>query len=90
VCRKEYDIKAAYGSDGYPMPDELPFDKWAAISFLPPRQEAKDQAGFYAVEGTPEGVLVCSQACAEKALDGIRERLRSAFEKTSGGSTTSN
>lgn len=81
VCRKEYDAKADSGPAGYHMPGRLPLDKWATISCVAPKQkQAEHPVGFYAVGGIPEDFLVCSQACAEKALDEIKEHLRSAFE----------
>ena len=85
VCGKEYDIKGCIGPDGFPVPAEFP-DKWAIISYYAPKEpeprpEPKPgQIGVVPVGRMPKGFLVCSQACAEKALDEAKEQLRQAFK----------
>jgi len=85
VCKKECDVKEGYHAMSYPMTGEFPLDKWATISYLAPRlihrrKQAEQQVPFYPMGGTPEAFLVCSQACAVKALDEIKEHLWSDFE----------
>jgi len=83
VCGKEYDVKGAFSPIGYQISAGAP-DSWAVISYLAPKepqpQPKPSPAGIYA-ERMPEGLLVCSQACAERAFDEFKERSRLAFEK---------
>lgn len=81
VCKKDCDAKGGFTPIGYSVPSEFPLDEWATIIYTTPRQKQVEQQGpFRPVGGTTEGFLVCSQACAEKALDEIKDRLRSVFE----------
>jgi len=89
VCGKEYDIKGGVGPAGYPVPAEMP-DKWAVISYLAPKAPGPQLEPKTRLVGIPaardlKGFLVCSQACAEKALDGAKKQLQQAFEKASAG-----
>ena len=61
---------------------------WAAISVMAPQRSLWPPKGFtpQQIAGPvlplqPWCVIVCSQACAEKALDEAKEHLWKAFEK---------
>ena len=85
VCRLQYDVKGGFGPAGYPMSAEMLPDKWAIISYLAPKgpeSEPKPSPIGLPAGRMPKGFLVCSQACAEKALDEAKEHLRQAFEKS--------
>ena len=54
---------------------------WAVIQVgLPRKHPGFNQVGPFPYE-PPINLIVCSQPCAEKALDEAKERLREAFEK---------
>lgn len=80
VCGKEYDVKGAFSPIGYQISGMVP-DEWVIISYLAPKKASAKEKFVGMSERMPEGFLVCSQTCAEKALDEAKERLRLAFEK---------
>lgn len=80
-CGKELQTWAGYTVT-------LPYQRggWATISVtLPPKpvkQPESELPGLIpAYPEQPTNLLVCSQACAEKALDEAKEQLRQAFQK---------
>ncbi len=89
VCGKEH-VDSAMGltTAGFYTPMYETPPGWAAISVMAPQRSLWPPKGF-----TPQqiagpvlptrlwNVIVCSQACAEKALDEAKEHLRKAFEK---------
>lgn len=82
VCAREYNVKGGFGPTGYPSAMETMPDSWAVVSVLGPKlceHQAKGPVYPYPSRA-PQGFLVCSQACAEKALDEAKELLRPAFE----------
>lgn len=84
ICGKECDVKGCVSPVGYPVSAEMP-DEWAIISYFAPKEpEPKPKPGLVGVYAgrMPKGFLVCSQSCAEKALDEAKEQLRQAFEKS--------
>jgi hypothetical protein len=84
VCEKEYTVKGGIGPGGYPTVTEMPPGKWAVITYIAPKSKQEPKPGQAVISSTGEikGFLVCSQACAEKALDEAKERLRKAFEES--------
>ena len=81
VCGKEYDMKGGIGPTGYPMQvGEFP-SKWAVITVLAGNEH--NQMGGIKPARMPRGFLVCSLACAEKALGEARDYLREGFRKVS-------
>ena len=89
VCGKLYDVKGDSSPIGYQIAGMVP-DEWAIISYFAPKEPEPPQKSDSAAVVRPSAVypektskvfLVCSQACAEKALDEAKEYLRQAFEK---------
>ena len=87
LCGKEFDVKGGVGPGGYSVPYGMPLEKWAVITCIAPKAKEEPepgQAGRICAtypENMPVGYLVCSQACAEKALAEIRTRLQAAFDE---------
>jgi len=82
VCGKQYDVRGGFSPTGYPVASELPPDRWAMVFYLAPERKEEPKpgkAGIYPAR-MPQAFLVCSQVCAEKALDEAKEGLRKAFE----------
>ena len=69
-----------FESIGYQIAGMAP-DEWAIISYFAPKKASAKEKFVGTSERMPEGFLVCSQACAEKAFDEAKECLRLAFEK---------
>jgi len=84
VCEKEYTRKGGIDPGGYPVVTEMPPGKWAVIIYIAPKSKQKPKPGQIGISstGVREGFLVCSQACAEKALAETKERLGKAFEES--------
>ncbi len=81
VCEGEYIIKGPFGANVGPAAvPSLPPSRWAIITCVAPKtkQDPPGQ-GYVPLTGEPKGFLVCSQACAEKALVEAKEHLRKAF-----------
>ena len=89
-CGKEYDVKGGVGPGGYPASYGMSLEKWAIITYMAPKakeEPAPGQTGrIYGMyqEDMPVGYLVCSQACAEKALAEISTSLQAAFDEVAG------
>jgi len=89
-CGKEYDVKGGVGPDGYPASYGMPLEKWATITYMAPKVKEEPEPGRTGLaygmypENMPVGYLVCSQACAEKALAEIGARLQAAFDEVTG------
>lgn len=83
VCGKGCDMKGGVSPSGYPYAAEVP-NKWVIISYLEPVPQPGPSPGPVGIpERIPKGFLVCSLACAEKALGEARDDLREAFRKVS-------
>ena len=85
VCEKEYITKGGIGPGGQPMVTEMPPGKWGVITYMAPKKSKQEPGPGQAIipaTGEIEGFLVCSQACAEKALIEVKERLRKAFAES--------
>ena len=86
-CAKEFDVKGGVGPGGCSVPYGMPLEKLAVITYMAPKAKEEPEPGklgrIYATypENTSAGYLVCSQACAEKALAEIRTRLQTAFDE---------
>ena len=80
VCGKEHDTReVGLTPAGYQVPThEIPLG-WAAVSVIAPRQ--KPEVGEFYQYQFPKARIVCSQPCAEKALDKSKKYLRIAFEE---------
>ncbi len=75
VCGKEL----AASKEGLFQVGQNP-PEWATIMVgLPRKSPCPSQAGLYPYE-PPINFIVCSQTCAEKALDEAKEHLRKGFE----------
>ena len=86
-CGKEFDVKGGVGPGGYVASYEMPPEKWAVITYVAAKAKEKpkpDRVGqIYGVcpANISAGYLVCSQACAEKALTEIGTRLQAVFDE---------
>jgi len=86
VCGKEHVDSAMVRTPyGFQTPTGTP-QGWAAISVMAPERLTSKQTriGYaygYGSLPQPWFVIVCSQSCAEKALDEAKEHLRETFEK---------
>jgi len=89
-CGKEFDVKGGVGPSGYSVSYGMPLEKWATISCMAPKAKEEPAPGqtrrIYGMyqEDMPVGYLVCSQACAEKALAEISTSLQAAFDEVAG------
>ena len=85
LCGKEFDMKGGISPGGYSVPYEMPVGKWAIVSYTAkaeqkPETERVGQIYPYS-PNVSANYLVCSQACAEKALAEIRTLLQTVFDE---------
>jgi len=86
-CGKEHvDSAAGLTPAGFHVPMYETPPGWASISVMAPKRSlwpkgfTPQQIVGPVIPIRPWCVIVCSQACAEKALDEAKEHLRKAFE----------
>ena len=84
-CGKEFDVKGGVGPGGYSVSYEMPTGKWAIVSYAAKAKDKPepDRVGqiFPYSPNVSASYLVCSQACAEKALAEIRALLQAVFDE---------
>ena len=84
LCGKECDVKGGVSSGGYTPSYDMPPGKWAVITYVVSNKKSEPgRVGpiFPYSMNVSANYLVCSQACAEKALTEIGARLQTVFDE---------